>query len=60
MQSMARRKAELVERPAGGDDVRMHLVGPGRSGEPTCYPFPTLSIGAVVVDATTSATHMEV
>jgi len=31
-----------------------------RRGEPAYFPFPTLSIGAVVVDATTNASHMDV
>lgn len=42
------------ERAAGG------YVSEDRLGQPTYFSFPTLSIGAVVVDAATSATHIDV
>ncbi|MGE5525820.1 MAG: GGDEF domain-containing protein [Rhodospirillaceae bacterium] len=42
------------ERAAGG------YFSEDRRGQPMFFAFPTLSIGAVVVDAATSATHIDV
>lgn len=41
------------------DLTRGHYVAEDRRGNEVCYPFPTLSIGAIVVPAHTQATHLE-
>jgi hypothetical protein len=42
------------------DIARGGYTGEDRRGQEVCYPFPTLSIGAVMVSAHSLVTHLEV